>query len=191
MCIAIVAPAGKLVKETTLLECNANNPDGAGFAYIKDGKVEISKGFFKIGQFIAEYKKKAEAFGKDNPMLLHFRIATQGKVNAPNCHPFPIRGGAIIHNGSLWYKRGEQEKSDTREFAERMYNNLSYDVVKAALPEVTEALQWNKLAMLYDDGQYIRIGKWYEDEGIWYSNETYRPWGSEFTRRFAGPSCDI
>lgn len=193
MCIALVVPAGKIVKSETLVECFNGNPHGMGMAYINNGKVEMSKGFFKIGEFIPAYKEKAARFGDYNPMLLHFRIATQGKINGQNCHPFPIKGGALVHNGSLWHKRGgiTLEKSDTREFAERMYNNLSYDVVKAALPEISEALEWNKIAMLYDDGRYIRLGKWYEDDGIWYSNEGYRPWQSTFTRNLRGPSCDI
>jgi glutamine amidotransferase len=196
LCIAIVAPAGKVVEPQTLVTCNSGNPDGAGFAYIKDGKVELSKGFFKIGEFIPAYQKIAEQYGKDNPMLIHFRIATEGKINKANCHPFRIKGGALIHNGMLWGTAGglEAEFSDTRTFATRMHNELRYDVVKASIEELTQAVQWNKLAMLYDNGEYVRIGKWYEDQGIWYSNETYMPWD---TSRWTGrkstlpPSCDI
>ena len=194
MCIAICAPAGKVVEAPTLVTCHNSNPDGAGFAYIKDGKVELSKGFFKIGEFIPAYHKIAEKYGQDNPMLLHFRIATEGKVNAANCHPFRVKGGALVHNGMLWGTKAglDAEFSDTRSFAQRLYNELRYDVVKASIKELTDAISWNKLAMLYDNGEYIRIGKWHEDSGIWYSNEGYQPWDMEgWSRRRAGPSCDI
>lgn len=128
-------------------------------------------------------------------MLIHFRIATEGKVNKANCHPFRIKGGALIHNGSLWSTPGglSAEFSDTRAFASRMHNELRYDVVKASIQELSDAIGWNKLAMLYENGEYVRIGKWYEDKGIWYSNEGYMPWDST---RWSGraplpPSCDI
>lgn len=194
MCIAIVAPAGNVVDAPTLVTCFNSNPDGAGFAYIKDGKVELSKGFFKIGEMVPAYHKIAEKYGQDNPMLIHFRIATEGKVNKANCHPFRIKGGALIHNGMLWStKQGlDAEFSDTRSFAQRLHNELRYDVVKASINELASAIEWNKLAMLYDNGEYIRVGKWYEDNGIWYSNEGYLPWDTRgWSRVRSGPSCDV
>lgn len=194
MCIAIVVPAGKILSGEILTNCYNANPDGMGMAYINDdGKVELSKGFLKIGEFVPAYKEKAVKYGATNAMLVHFRIATMGKVNPSNCHPFRIKNGALIHNGSLWWDRAglDAEKSDTRLFCEQQYNNLQYDVVKEALPELTTALGYNKLAMLYDGGEYIRVGRWEEDEGIYYSNHGYQSWGAQFTRRYTGPSCDV
>ena len=35
-------------------------------------------------------------------------------------------------------------------------------------------------------------GKWYEDNGIWYSNEGYLPWDTKgWSRVRSGPSCDV
>lgn len=193
MCIAIQTEPGKVVAADVLVRCYNSNPDGAGFAYIKDGKVELSKGFFKIGEFIPAYHKIAEQYGQDNAMLLHFRIATEGKVNAANTHPFRVRNGALVHNGCLWgTPQGlKAEFSDTRSFAQRMYNELTYPIVKASITELEDALGWNKLGLLYDDGSYIRLGDWYGEDGVWYSNQGYKPWDAWNTNRSSSIVCDV
>ncbi len=156
----------------------SSNRDGGGIAYVANGKVEISKGFFVFGQFMAEYKRLFDLYGKDNPMLIHFRIATQGMVNKNNCHPFPIKGGALIHNGSLWNIGGTQAKvSDTRDFASTVHNILNYEDVSECVDELGKAINsWNKVAMLYDNGKTIVLNKykWYEDDGILYSHSGYK-----------------
>lgn len=160
------------------MESALSNPDGFGMAYVKEGKVEISKGFFNIDQFLPVYQRIAEQYGRDNPMLIHFRIATEGAVTPDNTHPFRTKHGALIHNGCLWFSDGgkDAKKSDTRVLVDTLYNELDYDTIRAALPAVTEAFSGNKIGLLYNDGRVHRIGNWVEDEGIYYSNRTYVPW---------------
>lgn len=178
MCIAIVQKAGKRIPNDRLVNSFLNNEDGAGFAYIKDGKVEVAKGFMTMKSFLPAYADLYEKYGKDNPMLIHCRIATAGTVTPDNCHPFKIKGGALIHNGHLWSADGglDAKKSDTREFAETFYNILDFDSVMAAInsSEFEEAIGYDRMAMLYDDGRFLTAGSWYEEDEALYSNAGFR-----------------
>lgn len=176
MCIAIVAPAGCRIKESHLINSFEGNPDGAGIAYIDDGQVRISKGHMKLQQFVDSYNKLFDKFGRDNAMLAHCRIATAGEVSKDNCHPFKIRGGAMIHNGHLWTTYNTK-KSDTREFAEIFHNILDYDsIVKAVNEEdFLQIIGHDKMGFLYDDGRWTVAGHWTEDAetGVLFSNSGY------------------
>lgn len=190
MCIAIVQKAGHQLKGEWLVNSFLGNDDGAGFAYIKDGKVQIEKGFMEMRPFITAYDRLYNEHGKDNPMLIHCRIATAGRVGKDNCHPFRIKGGALIHNGHLWSTEGgrDGDKSDTREFAERCHNILGYeDVIRAIKYEDFEkAIGYDRMAMLYDDGRYALAGSWHEEDGALFSNAGYK---HSFYSRYSGV-CD-
>src|SRR4249919_3576665 len=117
MCIAILVPQGNTVPPETLVRAFNSNRDGAGFAYLKKGEVIIDKGYMNLPDFLNKYKQLKDSKVQDNgPMLIHCRIATMGKVCPENCHPFRLRDGAMIHNGSLWWDNdGDRSasKSDT------------------------------------------------------------------------------
>lgn len=146
-----------------------------------DGKVNIRKGFLKEEEFEKAYLEAADKYAADSPSLIHMRIRTSGTVSAKNCHPFKIKGGAMIHNGIMFTPTGERAgtpkdlKSDTRVFTEALYNVLALEDVKRAAKGITEAIGWgNKLAFLYDDKETYIInedaGTW--DNGIWFSNNS-------------------
>lgn len=178
MCIAIVAPAGRRIEEQHLINSFNGNPDGAGFAYVKDGKVTVSKGHMTLSSFVETYKTLFDSFGGENPMLAHCRIATAGAVTRDNCHPFRIKGGAMIHNGHLWNTGYDSAKSDTREFAEIFHNILDFDSIKVALEEddFLEIIGHDKMAFLYDSGEWLTAGDWVTDmdTGVLFSNSGYR-----------------
>ena len=177
MCLAIVKKPRVVIPESHLKEGWNHNPNGGGYAFVKDGAVQTRNGFMKYKDFAASY---AEDFA-DNPdsvFLLHFRITSQGDSSADNTHPFPIMGGAMIHNGTL---TGTGSKygvgpSDTKLFAERYSAVLSYDFVIDNKFKLNEAIRGSKVCLLYDDGKYAIIneadGKWEDD--VWYSNYSYR-----------------
>ena len=92
MCIIVYKPKGKeMPSRDTLMACFTSNPDGAGYMFPKQGKVEIEKGFMSFEPF---YKMLMQDYeenkGKDIDFVMHFRIGTQGGVNAQCCHPFPV-----------------------------------------------------------------------------------------------------
>lgn len=180
MCIAIVATAGAVVPQVNLEGSFAANGDGAGYAYVDKhtNEVVIKKGFFDIDNFMRSYKQTLdEGHGDHAAMLLHFRIATMGRVNSDNCHPFKIKGGALIHNGSLFYGRDPsgKDRSDTRIFAETLSDAFTYERVRNHREELTDIISFNKVAMLFDGGNYIILneenGSWKDD--VWYSNNSY------------------
>ena len=129
MCIAIYSLKGTdIPSEDILRTCFRNNPDGAGFAFNKDGKVQIVKGFMDFDSFISAFKKYDTKYGfKDRGVLIHFRIATHGGVNVGCCHPFPIKKKkkqlkksllvsdyAVIHNGIIFLTADKKNSlSDT------------------------------------------------------------------------------
>jgi hypothetical protein len=141
----------------------------------------------------------------ETPMLFHFRIGTHGSKNAPeHTHPFPLSGDykamqsltfetdtAIAHNGiatfgSLigWqgYVRSGviSDASDSMELIAKVFYPLS--VLNAQYlqnPDIValikEILKSNKIAMLHADGSFDIFGDFITDEGLLYSNSSYRP----------------
>lgn len=166
------------------------NRDGAGLAWInKDGDCEYRKGYMSEKDFVDGYQQHILDGGayKRGPVLIHARIATLGKVCIENCHPFPIRGGVMAHNGTLWHGGNGvsrlAEKSDTREYAERMTNNLGYEVVDLACEQLGIVIEKkNKFVFLYAKGKFVIVN---ENEGVWQKDTWFSNmnWYSNFIRR--------
>jgi hypothetical protein len=180
MCIAIFKPAGKEMKVEHLHQSWIGNSDGAGFAFIKDGEVVISKGYMTYKEFESAYLE-AEFMFPDSPFLIHFRIRSMGERDAENTHPFKLPdGGALIHNGTI-SGTGAQYlvgKSDTALFVEKYGKALTYDIVEKEKLYIETSIDYNKLVILYPDGRHHILNKEYgvEHNGIWYSNDTFMPW---------------
>ena len=183
MCIAILTTPGKTIDEATFRRCWKNNSHGFGMAYIsrvqgKVGEVEIDKGYMKEDGAWRAYQRIAEQVSAENPMLLHFRARTVGDVGAPNCHPFKVKGGAMIHNGTFFHD-SNSDKSDSRIVAETMHNELTYENLKEHFEDFSKVFGYNRVAFLFKDGKYVIFseafnqargepGQWCD--GIWYSN---------------------
>lgn len=177
MCVAIVQPKGKRISVDRLKSGWETNGHGAGMAYVHKGKVVIDKGYMKYEDFEKKYLALTEKYGETSPFLVHMRIRTSGLTDANNTHPFRIKGGAMIHNGILFSPSKEDEEkyknfSDTRIFAARLHNILTKDDVLIGKEKLEKAISWNKMAFLYNDGDYIILnedaGNWFD--GVWYSN---------------------
>ena len=141
MCIAIYSLKGTdIPSEDILKTCFLNNPDGAGFAFNRGGKVHIVKGFMDYKGFISAFKKYDAEFGfKQRGVLIHFRIATHGGVNVGCCHPFPISSNekqlkksktisdyAVIHNGIIFLTADKKNPlSDTMLFIRDYLTKIS------------------------------------------------------------------
>src|SRR6266545_3554785 len=55
-CVAIYKPKGVQIAKKYLSNSFENNKDGAGFAYAKDGKITINKGYFSFEEFWKAFK---------------------------------------------------------------------------------------------------------------------------------------
>lgn len=182
MCLAIFKPENKQIKKRYLEAGFNGNSDGAGFAYIKDKRIVIEKGFFNFAEFWVAYEK----IDKRSPMLIHFRWATHGKKDAQNCHPFELLAGrgAMIHNGILPYE-STATKSDTACFVDGVLDPLltanPYDDKHIKYLIENAIGDSNKIACLFSDGNHViyneKKGEWHK--GSWFSNSGYR------TQRFA------
>lgn len=173
MCIAIVAQKNAVVSDEELAEGWLRNSHGAGFAFVKKGKVVIKKGFMEFAPFLKAYKSAAKKYSGSSSFLIHMRIRTSGTTDESNTHPFPIKDGAMIHNGILFSPYSDpQNRSDTRIVAESLFEKLTQDYVTLARDKLEDILGNNKFAMLYNNGEYVILneddGHW--ENGIWFSN---------------------
>lgn len=84
MCVIIASPKGVKIPEDILRESACSNRDGAGIAWIKDGKVHWIKGLMKIDDVLKAYQSIT------GPHAIHFRLATHGGNTPLLTHPFPI-----------------------------------------------------------------------------------------------------
>ena len=178
MCLAIVKPAKVSIPEQLLKEGWLHNPDGAGFCYVAKKKVVAVKGLMTYKEFLDAYTKAVAKYPA-SPFLVHFRIRSQGDKSPENTHPFPIKGGMLIHNGTIDGTKSKwgEGPSDTFYFAETFGDKMEYAFIKEHKKDWEDALNYNKVAILYDDAQYLILnekqGEWLND--VWYSNMSYKP----------------
>lgn len=192
MCIIAVSKKGVRQPNTEELKTMfQRNPDGAGYMFLnKNGDVEIHKGFMTWEDF--EQAMKVQKFTKDDVVIYHFRIATQGGINREMCHPFPLTDKleqttfldcvgpcGVAHNGIIPITTDRRNKnySDTALFIVRYLSQMITGpgtlTDRAVLDEV-ERLARSKFAILDKYGNIATIGDFIEDDGILYSNATYR-----------------
>lgn len=178
MCIAIYKPLGKKIPKKTYFNCFTNNDDGAGFAYIKDEKLFVAKGFFTFDEFWENFEPLEE-----QACLIHFRVGTSGGNNGENCHPWRVSKDLVfIHNGVISsIDRDNQNWSDTGNFCENILKPLTN-----CFPEWWKQpeFKWmmenaigggNKVVLLGVNGEHIilneKAGEWKED--VWFSNNSF------------------
>lgn len=196
MCIAIAKPMGAdLPSESILRNCFENNPDGAGFSYAIGGNVFIRKGYMTFPAFIEALKTLAAKYDtKKMGMLLHFRIATHGNRDASMTHPFPIQSDdgalqkieyvsnySVIHNGIISLTSYEAGKasglSDTAVFIKKYLTDIASNegwFYNPANWTLIYNLIGSKMAILSATGEIGMTPGFTEDNGIWYSNSSYK-----------------
>jgi hypothetical protein len=182
MCLACVIPKGKKLPIEYAREGFSRNSHGGGFAYIKDGRVEIKKGFFTFEDFWENFN--AIQCNLEGPFLVHFRIATHGKISPFNCHPWRIDDKhALVHNGTFYaFNSAYNIFSDTALFVEQVIkpifnNNPSVQFNEGFRWTLQKCIgHWNKIAILSADGEFtvFNPGDWRIQGDIWYSNFSYR-----------------
>ena len=178
MCIAVYKKKGVTIPIKTLKECYTRNPDGAGFMYVDNGKLEVTKGYFTFDEFWQAYKKH-----QTKQAVLHFRIKTHGPIDAENCHPFVINDKfAFVHNGVI-SGFGNDKFSDTLEFNSSIIKPMVAKwgieaMFEEPVKELIEArIGYSKLIFLDNEGNYDIFnedkGTW--DNNVWFSNTSYKP----------------
>lgn len=184
MCIAIYKPEGKVLSQDTLKECYDNNPDGAGFMYAENKKLHIEKGFFSFDSFYKAYRVH-----EHKQAVLHFRIKTHGKIDTTNCHPFAVNNAVgFVHNGII-NGFGDANHSDTIGFNNAILQPLVHKWGNLALFQdpiidlIEGRIGYSKLVFLDRHGNHkiMNEGKGDWDDGVWYSNNSYKPYVAPVT----------
>jgi hypothetical protein len=185
MCIAILNPAdGAELSRRQIRNCYHHNPDGCGMAWAYKGKLytwrSVNSGY---RSFIKQYRAVRSL---EVPVVAHFRLATHGRRDEDNCHPFLVKDGqmAVVHNGiitqadKVWGGKENSHKSDTWLFCENILESLPerwWDD-EGLLALVSDYVSGSKLVILPTDGRWVIInpglGDW-EKDGNWYSNSTH------------------
>ena len=200
MCIiAIKKKNQELPQEEVFQTMFKNNSDGAGFMYNYDGKVIIQKGYMSYNSFKAALetlKNRVDVYAI--AIVFHFRIATHGSVSPALCHPFPMSHKipmlkklysasqvGIVHNGIIPIKP-RKGISDTMEYiasvlSKREKHNPKFykskKIRKAILAEID-----SKMTFLDYEGNVYTVGEFISDNGILYSNSSYKE--REFNFKF-------
>ena len=189
MCVIIAIPAGtEYPSDETLRACWNTNSDGAGFMYSDGKQVVIRKGFMKWEDFANAID--AEMIPKESAVVMHFRIATSGKVQPKCCHPFPISDEkedlqateiesrfGIAHNGVISGRFTTDGWSDTMDFVADvvtplMRMNPGFMHNEHAI-ELLEGACRSKLAILDNAGDMVLVGEFTESDGVFYSNTNH------------------
>ena len=177
MCIAIYKEEGYELSDEALENSWNANPDGAGFMYPDNDKVVIVKGLMSFDEFKEAYEPH-----KQKQAVLHFRIATHGKVDKDNTHPFQINQGlGLVHNGIMSNVKCDINKdmSDTWHFVEKIMKKYEDHLEDPLFQELIESyigasklitLNAQGIVSIYNEG----YGKWDgANKACWFSNTSY------------------
>jgi len=175
MCLIIDKPEGTSVPETWLHNAVKNNDDGWGIMWSENGKVRVEKGFKFRG-----LRKWADKLTEKHA-LIHCRLATSGKKNIENCHPYPVGNGIwMMHNGIISIPSEHDDWSDTKHFAEYCVRPMLMKYPAMYGTPLFEGLlgyfvgTGNKLAFMNAEGEVQIVNKkqGVEKEGMWLSNSS-------------------
>lgn len=192
MCIIAIKNKGINLPDEEVLETMfTNNPDGAGFMYSVDDTVVIEKGFMSYKSFRSALKKVEAKYDITSiPLVMHFRIATSGQVDAGTCHPFPIAKRrkilrkqyietdiGVVHNGIIPIAAPDN-MSDTMQYISKklfIYRQLQNDFyIRRKWQKRIENEIKSKMVFLDDKGEVYTIGEFVtETDGMVYSNRSY------------------
>jgi hypothetical protein len=188
MCVIVYKPRGvKKVPKRILKKCWNNNNDGAGYAIwdYDEQQWAVKKGFMFFSKFWNSYRE--ENISTDDTVIVHFRIGTSGKEIPALTHPFPVTDkleemaeleykadNIVFHNGVIGF--GENGWSDTcvavKEIIDPLHPYLVDDKIFNYLQDPLEVKQnrW----IITKGAEIYQYGKWETDEGVEYSNDTYK-----------------
>jgi len=198
MCLIIVKKEGddvtSFLNKSTIEAFNLRNKDGLGFSIKRDNKIYLSKGYFKISNFLKAIKNFNVQ--KNDELIVHLRKVSVGDKSVINCHPYVCdidnitqeegysKYPVIAHNGTFREYSLMNKSNDTdtilkikNELVKPNLLNLLYECYKIdpVYAERLIKLDTNKLAIMFPEKPILLLGKWvYEKEHqLWYSNTNY------------------
>lgn len=200
MCLIIASEKGVLPESDLFENAIADNGDGFGAVWSENGKLKTYKTLrpSKARRFLPTLEGR--------PYVMHFRLATHGRVDIENTHPFPVtRHLFMAHNGIIpWSAVKGSARSDSWHFARLIASTMDGDRraegFERMLPGIEDAVgKSNKLAFLRSDGRifFANEGLGVEHGGLWLSNSYSLPgtprmpdiWADIRGTRVTAPAC--
>lgn len=188
MCVIIYVPKESSISNEELLEAWTTNPDGAGFAIQKDGKVEFSRGYMNFPDF---EQAVTPLIGNYN-LLLHFRISTSKAVNKVQTHPYKkgnvtltegtTEKPVICMNGIVSKQTTYKDCNDTMSYIidhEEAFANINQDIIN-----IIETATGAKWAVMTPKKVFLS-SLFEEEDGRFYSNKNHLYY-SYFTSYYEG-----
>ena len=204
MCIIVAKKKGVKMPSKNILEtCFNNNSDGAGLMYVQNGQVIIDKGYMDFKSFYKRLQKLERRLGDltNKSIVMHFRIGTQGANDKATTHPFPISKDitqlkatyvktdvGMVHNGIISRFNYDKSISDTQLFIKdfvSVIKNLKKDFYtdNSVMQLLKGEIGSSKLCFLDKNENIYYIGEKFVDNGVVYSNTTYKSY------YYKTPSC--
>ncbi len=166
MCVIIYKPAGVDIPSQALLsKAQSVNPHGCGLC---------SPTVTYKGLSYNSFLKALKRVSKEEPLLIHFRLATHGSIKRSNCHPFydSETNTHFVHNGVLYGINPYLDKTDS-ECAFECF--LQPTIKKYGLQseelgmEVDNIIGYSKFAFM-QSGQVRLFGNFVFRNGLYFSN---------------------
>lgn len=196
MCVIVVVQNKKNIPPyDTLVKCGRTNVDGMGYMYVKDNKVIINKGFFKVKSL---HDSMQNHIPDDSPAVIHFRLATHGAKTQGLCHPFPVTASydelcmpdiecdmGVAHNGVLSsYGKIDTKYSDTQNYIATVLSFVKDHITNDGVKQlISDSIGTDKLAFLTKAGMIHMFGNFTKLEEVWYSN-TYWNYSTVYTTSY-------
>lgn len=154
MCVILIGKIGKQNHQTAVTQ----NPHGFSLLTMEQGLVK--------NPTQEQVKKGVEQFG-----IWHYRIASSGKVNEENVHPFEICGGdyLLYHNGIIG--AGTATMSDTACLAKTLY----YSPLRTVRTVLESLSSSNRFCVAKKDNprEFYLFGQWACEAGVLMSHKMY------------------
>lgn len=190
MCIICIKKKGVQFPSYDVVKNMCDNNDD-GFSLVLSngkGKPTINKGLNK-NKFLSFYKKVIASYDyKTTSMFIHARIKTHGTMRIENCHGWKENGLIFAHNGILSIdNRDDMTDSETffRDIFSPIYKHCGWKAAKKAIDAV---IGTSKFVFMTNSGDIIHFGNYIEDDGLLYSNTTYKPYTYPRYTGYAGSS---
>jgi hypothetical protein len=190
MCLIVFTPNLRraTIRKSILERGFDKNDDGAGFAYVHNGQVVVSKCYDTFPEFYAALKAARLAINDRGPLLIHFRWSSVGLNNRINTQPLVVRPGLVMaHNGTIDSLKPDCltcDDSDSVRLA-RLVGRTDWQYPFAPINRaLLKAIcgDSSKLVFLDSNGRHVIIN---EQEGKWVRGAWYSDKGDVFEKPFA------
>ena len=183
MCVILATKQNGKPSLETLKLAERANPHGGGIAWLHGGRVCWAKGL--TAEEIHGITRR-----EHGPFVIHFRIASVGKVCAELCHPFPVSGNAsvalsgsahtVLFQNGTW-QDWEQGILASSERLSAVIPTGPFSDARAAAWMVAQfgpaafRVMGGKFMTMDKRGWKIQAGQWYERRGLVCSNTYWLP----------------